>query len=72
MDESGADIVVNQPVIGMNQRSVSLRGSPKHIATACYKIYNTLEKSAYSVDNIEKIAVRYINVNYSKGTNFKR
>lgn len=58
MDESGADIVVNQPVYGMNQRSVSMRGAPKHIATACLKIYNILEKYAYSVDDIDKKAVR--------------
>lgn len=57
MDESGADIVVNQPVYGMNQRSVSIRGHPKHIASACVKIYSTLEKYAYSVEDIDKKAV---------------
>ena len=47
MEESGADIVVNQPIIGMSQRSVSIRGQPKHIASATYKIYSTLEKMAH-------------------------
>jgi hypothetical protein len=58
MDESGADIVVNQPVYGMNQRSVSIRGPPKSIATAVGRIYETLEKFAFSVEEIEKKAVR--------------
>lgn len=39
MDDSGADIVVNQPVLGMTQRSVSIRGSPKHVTQAIHKIY---------------------------------
>lgn len=56
MKESGADIVVNQPVIGMNQRSVSIRGQPKHIAQATFQIYQNLEKNAYSVDDIDKKA----------------
>lgn len=41
----------------MNSRSVSLTGAPKHIAIGCQKIYSTLEKSAYSVENSDKIAV---------------
>jgi hypothetical protein len=41
----------------MTQRSVSLRGQPKHIASAAYKIYSTLEKMAHSVEEIEKRAV---------------
>jgi hypothetical protein len=57
MDESGSDIVVNQPVYGMNSRSVTLRGAPKQIAIAVSKIYTTLEKYAYSVDEIERKAV---------------
>lgn len=47
MDESGADIVVNQPVFGMKERSVSLRGGAKHIAYGCMKIYATLEKFSH-------------------------
>ena len=60
MDESGADIVVNQPVYGMNQRSVSIKGQPRQVATACMRIYATLEKFAYSVDDIEKKAVSQV------------
>ena len=39
MDDSGAEIVVNQPVVGMKERSVSLKGAPKHIAFGCMKIF---------------------------------
>lgn len=56
IDESGADIVVNQPVVGMKERSVSLKGTPKHVAVGCLKIYQSLEKMSSTVDNIEKVA----------------
>lgn len=59
MDESATDIVVNQPVYGMNQRSVSIRGPPKSITIAVGRIYETLEKYAFSVDEIEKKAVSH-------------
>jgi len=29
MDESGAEIIVNQPVVRMNLRSVTVRGAPR-------------------------------------------
>lgn len=41
----------------MSQRSVSLRGNPKNVASAAYKIYSTLEKFAYTVDDFDKKAV---------------
>lgn len=47
MDESGAEIIVNQPVYGMNQRSVTIKGQPKEIATAVAKIFETLEDLSY-------------------------
>jgi hypothetical protein len=57
MQQSGAEIVVNQPVYGMSQRSVSLKGSPRSIATAVSSIYETLEKLAYTVGDFDKRAV---------------
>ena len=59
MDESGADIVVNQRIVGMHQRSVQIKGSPKYVALACMKIYNSLEKFSSSVDDVEKVAVSF-------------
>lgn len=56
-NESGADIVVNQPVIGMNLRSVQIKGAPKHISIACMRVYQTMEKFSQSIENIEKTAV---------------
>lgn len=58
MDESGAEIVVNQPVYGMNQRSVTIKGAPKEISVAVAKIFETLEDLSYQVDNVDKKAVR--------------
>ncbi len=40
----------------MNQRSVSLKGSPKYVGIACMKIYNSLEKFSSSIDDVEKVA----------------
>lgn len=56
MEESGANVIVNQRVAGMNQRSVTIQGNPKQVATACKKIYNALEKFSSSVENVEKVA----------------
>lgn len=58
MDESHAEIVVNQPIIGMTQRSVQIKGNPKSVAQATYKIYQMLESMAHTVEDIDKIAVR--------------
>lgn len=44
----------------MNQRSVSIKGTPKHVALACMKIYNSLERFSSSVDDVEKVAVSRI------------
>lgn len=41
----------------MHQRSVQIKGSPKYVALACMKIYNSLEKFSSSVDDVEKVAV---------------
>lgn len=62
-EDSGAvEIVVNQRVVGMNQRSVTIKGTPKTIANACKKIYTSLEKFAITqaVENVEKIAVSFL------------
>jgi hypothetical protein len=56
MDESGAGIVVNQPIVGMKERSVNISGNPKQVAIGITKIFVTLEKMSMSVDNIEKVA----------------
>ena len=56
----------------MNQRSVSIKGQPRQVATACMRIYATLEKFAYSVDDIEKKAVSKVTyLIYSIGANTK-
>ena len=44
MEESGAEIIVNQPVIGMNMRLVTVKGVPKSVTNGILKIYTTLEK----------------------------
>ena len=49
--------MVNQRVVGMNYRSVSIKGTPKAIANACRKIYNSLEKFSTTVEDVEKVAV---------------
>ena len=59
MDESGAEIIVNQPVVRMNLRSVTVRGAPRQIAQAAMKIYQTLEKFTQNVDNVDKTAVLF-------------
>jgi len=57
----------------MNQRSVTIKGQPKHVALACLKIYQTLEKYAYSVEDIEKKAVILnIKLKIFIGTNLER
>ena len=56
MDESGSGIVVNQPIVGMKERSVNVTGTPKHVTVGISKIFSTLEKLSASVDNIEKVA----------------
>jgi len=43
----------------MHQRSVQIKGSPKYVAIACMKIYNSLEKFSSSVDDVEKVAVSF-------------
>ena len=62
MKESGANIVVNQPIIGMNMRSVNMKGNLNHIVRACNAIYEYLEKYASSVDegDMNKKAVRLL------------
>ena len=62
MKESEANIVVNQPVIGMNLRSVSMKGQLKHILSACSSIYGYQEKYASSVDEID-INKKAVNLN---------
>ena len=54
----------------MNQRSVTIKGTPKTIANACKKIYSSLEKFATTstIENVEKIAVIFYFI-YFLGTN---
>jgi hypothetical protein len=56
----------------MNQRSVSIKGTPRTIANACKKIFSSLEKFASSVDNVEKVAVKTHYFHILIGTNINR
>lgn len=42
----------------MNQRSVQIKGNPKSITKAVTEIYETLEKLASQVNDIDRKAVR--------------
>lgn len=56
MDDSGASIVVNQPIVGMKERSVNVNGNPKQAALGISKIFQALERLSANVDNMEKVA----------------
>ena len=59
--ESGANIVVNQPIYKMMHRTVALFGRPKNLSQAITLIQNIMEDRYYEVQKIE-IECRPLNV----------
>jgi len=55
-EQTGADIVVSQPVSGMNVRGVRIEGKIGAILRGIASVMNFIEEQAVSVDNIDKPA----------------
>jgi len=53
-EESHSDIVVNQPVVGMNLRSVQVTGNLRSVTNACRSIYDWLERQAHTVEDFDE------------------
>lgn len=55
-DESRAEIIVNQPLVGYKQRSVAIRGSLPNCEKAVAIIYEWLERQAHTVSDYDRQA----------------
>lgn len=59
--ESRAEIVVNQPIVGMNLRSVSIKGNIRQATQAVKLLYDCLERHAYTVEDFDtRVAVSVV------------
>ena len=59
--ESRADLVVNQPIVGMSLRSVAIKGNIRQATQAIKLVYDCLERHAYTVDDFEiRVAVSFL------------
>lgn len=55
MEQSNTNIVINQPINKMIQRTVSVEGKSDNIAIACQIIYDKLESLSMIAHEIEKV-----------------
>lgn len=67
--ETGANIVVNQPIYKMVHRTVSISGKPNHIANAILRIQEIMEERYYEVSKVE-MDCKPLNINTTQ-TNVK-
>ena len=51
--DSGANIVVNQPIYKMMHRTVAISGKPSNVATAMMMIQSIMEERFYEVSKVE-------------------
>lgn len=62
--ESGANIVVNQPIFKMLHRTVAIKGRPGNVANAILSIQSIMEERYYEVSKVE-MEVRPLNTTTS-------
>lgn len=55
-EQTGAEIIVNQPVSGMNVRGVRIEGKIGAILRGCQAVMNHVEEQAASIDDLDKSA----------------